>query len=175
MDIEALGAWGEFLGGISGVIAALGVIATLIYLARQIHQNTKSVQSANLGTYLDSQHYGIESHMQVVDIFDDAVMQRRDLDATETWRMHVHYQQTFMMLEAVFLFRINRTVDREYYESRMRMLGRIFIEFPGYKEWWVEWATSHFDERFIAYVKNTFHVEARPAQTPLPLEDARTA
>ncbi len=45
MDIHQLGAWGEFLGGIGGLIAALGVIATLIYLARQIQQNTNLVRS----------------------------------------------------------------------------------------------------------------------------------
>jgi len=166
MDIELMGAWGEFLGGIGGLVAAIGVIVTLLYLARQIQQNTKSVQSANFSTYLDSQHYTIESHMQIADIFEDAARQRRDLDATESWRMHVHYQQTFMMLEAVFLFRINRTVDQQYYESRMRMLERIFFEFPGYKEWWVEWASDHFDERFLAYVKDAFHVEARTSPAP---------
>jgi hypothetical protein len=37
--LEALGNLGDFLGG-------LGVVITLIYLARQIRQNTKSVESA---------------------------------------------------------------------------------------------------------------------------------
>ncbi len=162
MNIQVIGAWGELLGGIAGIVAAVGVIVTLLYLARQIQQNTKSVQSANLGTWLDAQHYTIESHMQVADLFDDAVQRRRDLDPTETWRMHVHYQQTFMMLEVVFLFHLNGTVDQQYYESRMRILERLFVEFPGYRDWWEEWAAHHFDERFMAYVRDTFHVEANP-------------
>jgi hypothetical protein len=37
--LEALGNLGDFLGG-------LGVVITLLYLARQIRQNTKSVESA---------------------------------------------------------------------------------------------------------------------------------
>ena len=165
MDIQELGAWGEFLGGIGGVVAGVGVIVTLLYLARQIQQNTKSVQSANLATWIDSQHYTIESHMQVVDLFDDAVQRRRDLDATETWRMHVHYQQTFMMLEVVFLFHINGTVDDQYYESRMRILERLFLDYPGFREWWGQWAAVHFDERFIAYVRDAFHVEVHKRPT----------
>lgn len=160
MEIEVISAWGELLGGIGGVVAAVGVIATLIYLARQIQQNTKSVQSANFGTWINAQHYSIESHMQVVDLFDDAIHGKRILDATETWRMHVHYQQTFMMLEAVFLFYINGTVDQEYYRSRMRILERLF-GFMGYKDWWEEWASIHFDERFLAHVRDTLHVVAR--------------
>ena len=59
MDIQAIAAWGELFGGIGGVVAGVGVIATLLYLARQIQQNTKSVQSANFSTWLDSQHYAI--------------------------------------------------------------------------------------------------------------------
>jgi len=160
MELESIAAWGELLGGIGGIVAAIGVIVTLIYLARQIQQNTRSVQSANLSTWINAQHYMIESHMQVVELFDDAVHRRRALDPDETWRMHVHYQQTFMALEVVFLFYVNGTVDRQYFESRMRMLERLFIELPGYRDWWEQRAAHHFDERFIKYVDDTCHVHA---------------
>ena len=39
MDITTLAAWGEFLGGI-------GVIASLIYLASQIRQNSRLMQAS---------------------------------------------------------------------------------------------------------------------------------
>ena len=39
MDIQLLGAWGELIGGIGGLVAALGVVVTLLYLARQIQQD----------------------------------------------------------------------------------------------------------------------------------------
>jgi hypothetical protein len=39
MDINTLAAWGEFLGGI-------GVIASLIYLASLIRQNSRLLRSA---------------------------------------------------------------------------------------------------------------------------------
>ena len=40
MDVQMLGAWGEFLGGIAGVVAAVGVIISLLYLGRQVQQST---------------------------------------------------------------------------------------------------------------------------------------
>ena len=40
MNLDALGNLGDFIGGI-------GVLATLIYLAYQIRQNTASVQQSN--------------------------------------------------------------------------------------------------------------------------------
>ena len=45
MDIQDIGAWGEFLGGIASTIGAFGVIVTLIYLANQIQQNTNLARS----------------------------------------------------------------------------------------------------------------------------------
>ncbi len=39
MEITTLAAWGEFLGGV-------GVIASLIYLASQIRQNSKLLRAS---------------------------------------------------------------------------------------------------------------------------------
>jgi hypothetical protein len=36
MHIEVLGAWGEFLGGIASVVAAVGVVGSLIFVGIQI-------------------------------------------------------------------------------------------------------------------------------------------
>ncbi len=54
MDIQVLGAWGEFIGGVSGILAAVGVIVTLLYLARQVQDNTKSVQSTAYEIFINT-------------------------------------------------------------------------------------------------------------------------
>jgi hypothetical protein len=46
LDWEAVGAIGEIVG-------AVGVLATLIYLAAQIRDNTRSLQAASLQSVLD--------------------------------------------------------------------------------------------------------------------------
>lgn len=48
MDIQTIGAWGELLGGVSGLIAALGVVLTLLYLAIQLRQNTEAVRTSTI-------------------------------------------------------------------------------------------------------------------------------
>ena len=45
MDITILAAWGEFLGGIA-------VVVSLVYLASQIRQNTKTVRASIFGNLL---------------------------------------------------------------------------------------------------------------------------
>ena len=45
MDIQELAAWGEFLGGVSGVVGSIAVVATLVYLAIQTKLNTEAVNA----------------------------------------------------------------------------------------------------------------------------------
>jgi len=45
MDIQELAAWGEFLGGVSGVVGSIAVVATLVYLAVQTKLNTEAVKA----------------------------------------------------------------------------------------------------------------------------------
>ena len=46
MDIEILAAWGEFIGGISGVVSALAMIASLVFVGLQVRQHTRAVRSS---------------------------------------------------------------------------------------------------------------------------------
>ena len=47
-DITTLAAWGEFIGGIGGLVAALAVIASLVFVGVQIRS---SVRQANIDSY----------------------------------------------------------------------------------------------------------------------------
>ena len=153
MDIQVLGAWGEFLGGIAGVGAAIGVIATLLYLARQIQQNTKSVQSANYGIWIQSMSALHDIHMQAVDFVEEAIHDSRELNAEEYWRFHNLCLQAFYAMEAVFLFHENGTIDEDYFESRMRMMKNGIIDRPGFAKWWDGHKADVFDPRFVEYVE----------------------
>ena len=48
MSLETLAAWGEFIGGIGGLIAAIAVVASLIFVGVQIRS---SVRQANVDSY----------------------------------------------------------------------------------------------------------------------------
>jgi len=153
MDIQLIGAWGELIGGISGLVAALGVIATLLYLARQIQQNTKSVQSANYATWIESMS-GVHSiHMQITDFVEEAMHDSRELTEEEYWSFHNLSLQVIYAFEAVFLFWQNGTVDKEYFESRMRMMKNGVIDRPGFSKWWDGNAADVCDSRFVEYVE----------------------
>lgn len=55
MDIQLLGAWGEFIGGISGFVSAVAVIASLIFIGLQIRQHSGAVRSSTRSDIARSQ------------------------------------------------------------------------------------------------------------------------
>ena len=48
MDLQTLAALGEFLGGVGGLVAAVGVIASLVFVGMQIRA---SVRQASVDSY----------------------------------------------------------------------------------------------------------------------------
>ena len=80
----------DAIGAVSELIGAVAVVATLIYLAVQIRQNTKSVQSTNFSTWMDAIHGINHVHLEISDFLDDALNARRELTADEYWKFHIH-------------------------------------------------------------------------------------
>ena len=140
------------LGSIGELIAAIATIATLLYLAIQIRQNTKSVQSTNYSTWMDAIHGINHVHLEIAEFLDDALNARRELTPEEFWKWHIHQAQFFYAIEAAYLFHMNGTVDDQFFESRMRS-GKYSLTLPGSRAWWTEWAEHLYDERFIDYVE----------------------
>ena len=82
LDINTLAAWGEFLGGV-------GVIASLIYLAGQIRQNsrllmasTASATSGNSAEFLSL----VVQDSEIARIFEDGQADRSSLPAADRRR-----------------------------------------------------------------------------------------
>jgi len=140
------------LGSIGELIAAIATVATLLYLATQIRQNTKSVQSSNFSTWIDAVQGINHIHLEIADFLEDALNATRELTSEEKWRFHIHQAQLGYSFESAFLFHLNGTVDDEYFKSRMRSAKKS-ISYPGCRAWWDEWARHLYDRRFIDYIE----------------------
>ena len=101
MNWEAAGAIGEIVG-------AIGVLATLIYLAVQIRDNTRSLQAASLQSVLDGprdRHFlPMASRPGMTDIFSRGLSSLDDLDPDEKRRFYYQlYEQLFQMQQVMHL------------------------------------------------------------------------
>ena len=54
MDIQALGAWGELIGGVSGLVAALAVVGSLVFVGLQIKHSTDIARASARQAVTDS-------------------------------------------------------------------------------------------------------------------------
>ena len=120
MTLEDLGNIGEFVG-------AIGVVASLIYLALQIRQNshlisqnTSAVKVASADSYLQ---YGASLRSQfiqdpeVVRIWMGGMNDPESLEAEDRMRFSFLMLNAFYAIQNTFLHTREGVVDREFWEA----------------------------------------------------------
>jgi hypothetical protein len=131
MSLEELGNIGEFVGSI-------GVIASLVYLAMQIRQNTRSTRAQ---TFL-SISSEVESFARILAENPDAARIWRiglgDPDALEPdefIRFSYLLTLVFQHAENVFIQRSHEMVDGATWATLDENMGR-YAKQPGVRRWW---------------------------------------
>ncbi len=131
MNWEAIGAVGEVLG-------ALGVIATLGYLAVQIRQNTRAVRSDTSQTIADSRVEFLASvtdDADVARIFFSGLVDFESLEGTDRGRFFLLMTRFAAIMENAFYQHRRGTIDSEQWARALETL-RGFMVTPGWQHWW---------------------------------------
>jgi len=132
------------LGSIGELIAAIATVATLLYLAVQIRQNTSATRTNSAAADTQSQNSlslvlaqdrelsrtfwtGLESRHQL-DIADqrcfDAILNSFLMNADQSWRFHKE-----------------RAIEDATWEAQNASLQWLASQ-PGFAEWWAIWAPT---------------------------------
>lgn len=139
MDIQTLGAWGEFIGGIGGLIAAVAVIASLVFVGMQIRA---SVRQSGVDSYTSITElwanftYATVGNDEAWRIFYTGIRDYDSLDPAEQARFGFLIGMYFGILEAIMVHEdlivwespatFQRSLDDSY---------RMFL-MPGVQSWW---------------------------------------
>ena len=141
MSLANLANIGEFIGGIA-------VIFSLIYLAFQIRQNTKTVRAA---TELDTGRQWSEFHARVAhsrdmaDIWEKALGNPEDLTVTEKRRFFWLLAEYFSIVESLFRQRhLGFLVQDSWILQRNTVVGLLLH--PIVESWWNSGATPYSPE-----------------------------
>jgi hypothetical protein len=134
MSWDAISAVGQLIG-------AIGVIASLGYLAAQIRQNTRAVRGASefeaINQYTGLYDYLLQ-HPELLEFVvraQDPAIRLTDLTPEERARIGIFARTACLRLQAHYhLFR-NGLIDRDGGEN-WRSYGRGFLEPPVLAEWW---------------------------------------
>ncbi len=154
MTLSQLADVGELLGGIA-------VVASLVYLAVQIRQNTRTVRGSTLhhNTELWNSMFFRLAEPGTAQAYVAGMAANRDIRP-------LHYTQFFFVCRAMFLAFENQyyqmrqgVLDPETYAAYQRSISTQFLAFPGFRVWWRQ-SRSVFSPPFVA------HIDAMIADVP---------
>ncbi len=134
LDITTLAAWGEFLGGIA-------VVASLIYLASQIRQNSRLLDASIADTRLRSVNETATLMVQdaeVSRIFWDGIADRSSLSEADRRRFDPLLSILFIGNRENYKYYRDGMISRETWDGYEQGL-RWQLQQPGVREWWREW------------------------------------
>ena len=155
----------DAIGAIAELLAAVGFIVSLIYLAKQISMTNKNVAQNTTALFNQGEHaslngvvamnLSIVESRSVAELMLQAYSDHNSLDAVDRFRFsrmlftQFESHQTFFLQNSRNIGGTDQWATWEYY-------ARVFddlLKVPSVGKWWVA-SRSNFDSGFIAYIDN---------------------
>ena len=146
MSIMELGALGEFVGSIA-------VLATLVYLAVQVNQTKRAVQSASLHTGIATMTQNSQTVFADHDLSEVIVRGFFDenLNSTEWFRFGLWLTSMFHVFQQYFLDSEKGLGDPRIWAGEQRAMKDLLSQ-PGVARWWTEMPGLPYSDAFTAHV-----------------------
>ena len=139
----------EAFGTIAEVVGATGVIASLIYLAVQIRQNTRVVRAETTkDLYLASRAAILE--IAANDELNTIWTEIRQFESEDVARKYAFYQSFFRLYELQHSLAQQDLLDKNI-ASSYTLVIRMFAGTVFFPDYWAK-ARNEFNEDFVAYV-----------------------
>ena len=150
MNWEAIGAIGELIGGAA-------VIATLIYLAIQLKQNTKGIRAQsyyNVVSGKNALYRELAANTELLNTLLQGIAADPPLSSVlDGQKTHLILYAFMNEFETTYLLYVAGAVEEEIWlRDKAQMAG--MIGFPGMSDWW-SLAKQYFHKDFVAEVEAT--------------------
>jgi hypothetical protein len=162
----------EALGAVANVLAAIGVIATLVYLSVQIRQNTKAVRSSSIQNLVQSFSTTAQAAVEneyIVPLLLKANAGSDGLSEEERGRLHFWFIMTFRRFEGVYFQRDLGIVDAQVIDGFERSHLAILTS-KSAQTWWAN-SKGIFNSGFVCYVEDLLEKGAPETLHPVFLPD----
>lgn len=150
MNWDALGAVGQLVG-------ALAVVATLLYVSRQLRQQTRALNTTvrdSVFHQLQEWNYQIVADRPLADLFQRGAASAdwREFDHVDQARLiHVFYS-FFKVFENIYLHAAEGSTSPEVWERNCQVFFAYAAQ-PGCRRYW-EQRRATLDPRFLAVLEN---------------------
>ena len=160
MNIQELGSLGEF-------IAAIATIVTLIYLALQIRQNTRTTKDQithSLVMANSEATFEVAKDGEMADLLLRGIYERPKLTATEQLRFNCFFFSYYNQVEWAYEQFLAGKLDARSWEKIASEIPA-FIGSPGVQEWWSE-DKIRFSPMFVEYVERALKEAEKTSNIP---------
>jgi hypothetical protein len=143
MTLETLGNVGEFLG-------AVAVLISLIYLARQIRQNTRMVRSAAHQAWSSSTaelNMVLANNREFARVYRTGSQNPTQLEPEELLQFNTYLIQVFNSYQSRFFQFRHGAVDEVDWQTNLNTIRRI-LSAPGVRSCWDRYGEDFLDPRF---------------------------
>ena len=169
MNIQDLGSIGE-------LVAAIATVATLVYLAAQISQNTNQLKGEAIREINNTEQdlvKTIRDNPEMFSILMRTLMDWESVSAKEQARTHLYLYSYTRWLETCWNLSVQKALDQKIYKSRELFLLGILGNPEGGRIWWEMWKelydpdfVASFDKALQAYDPTESYVLKAPFYAP---------
>lgn len=144
--------WGA-LSAVADVTSAVGVIASLFYVAHQIRRNSSALEAATNQAISDSAQNRLLALAQSPDLGEawaKAVFSRDALSSRERVQVEFFARATFRGIENAYVQHRQGLISKESWRGQEQLL-RNFLRVPHLRRWWPG-DRSQYEHTFAEYV-----------------------
>ena len=142
----------EAVSSLAELVAALGGVAAVVYLAIQIRLNTKAVRSSAIDSWVSAVALGNDALSKADSFSSAAISDYSSLDEDQRRVFNRAMAQMFNALEALYFHYQNGVVDRQFMTTKMQPMFTLLKQ-PGATTWWERRGKQIFDARFVEFVE----------------------
>ena len=144
----------EFLGNIGEFVGAIAVVATLIYLVREVRQSSELIRESNLRAQIDrsiGHSRFVAGTPGMMELYERGMDDPESLTREERSRFGTFLFALFLdFSETHYLHGKSKAADFYWENQRTNMLG--YLKRPGGRDWWNRGGRKSLHPDFVAYV-----------------------
>jgi hypothetical protein len=151
MSIQDLGSLGE-------LIAALATLATLIYLAIQIRQNTATVRGSTIQGVTQSQQLELKWGSEIADAFAKSFQSPESLDFRDIWQLNEWFFAAFAARQNEYVQYKRGLLDEDVWTASKNIIA-LLASMPLCRKWWTSLGQHAFVDEFCTIVEDAMSAE----------------
>ena len=144
MNWEALSAIGELVG-------ALGVVATLFYVALQVRQNTRAVRASTLNAITASHQAELRWSSDIGPAMMNALHRPEAMSELDTHQVTEWMTSSFLARENEFSQHRQGLLDEDKW-AQSEIVVQVIAGFPWFRQWWSEYGRQIYTAPFVEWV-----------------------